>query len=972
MDDSSWDLVIVTARDPRQRWLFERYLGRVWPAGQTHRAADWLVLADPPGPRLGSAGATVHALAAAAHRLRERFESARLLVLHCGGLSQRVPQLSHLGKAFAPGAADDRDGTLFTHVVIELARLFDGMEPGAVIACGDVLYTAPEIGLTPRRKEALAVACHTSAEQASRHGVYLWEPGHSDAADSWQKPDVSRLQSLEGERRWGMDTGVLYLGAAVIAALLRAIAIVPSADPAGAFRRRRAEWRGLELYRDLTPPMTSAWRDDRCLPGSPGAAQRALSRFPLRVTCPEGAVLHHYGTSAELLRLVGHGPRPRVHASHLEAGELAAGVVLDRCLAERPVSVAAGSYVSGLNQPGDALRIGAARVVYQLPLRPAAGGRGDVCVALGVGDDAKQHPAEGATLLGQPLMSWLRDMGVAPSAVWEGIPEPERSLWNARLFPTGAADAVAAAVPWLAGPGNDCPGERIDRWRRGPRTSMAEAQRGFDARRWWAHEERIRAHRLVAEVVAAVLRGDGVAARRLLETPGLSESARKLARRRLEALGRAEAASLAGARAWLMASTLASPAGAITVRERGFRTLGRALVTPAETEGQHLAWQLAPGEFVEAHAPVRVDLVGGWTDTPPQACERGGAVLNVALQLDGRRPLLARVERLPEPVVDLVARDLGERRTLSINPPPRQRPDPRDPFALHLAGLRLVGLFGSEPLSQRLRRLGGGLRLTTAALVPKGSGLGSSSILGAAVLAALSRAFGREAGREALCRQVLLLEQLMGTGGGWQDQVGGMWGGVKLATSAPGLEQRPQVEPLRLSEAVSAGLAERMVVFYTGEPRLAKDVLQRVVAGYLTSSAATLAVLEEMPALAHHARSCLLRGDWDGLGRCLTRSWELNRQLEPTSSNATLDALFERMAPHVAGAKLAGAGGGGFLFALAHDRAARARLEALLDTFPSPARRYDATLDLDGLVFRGAEGRLPPRVDAEERSSLGR
>src|SRR5207247_5841723 len=131
---------------------------------------------------------------------------------------------------------------------------------------------------------------------------------------------------------------------------------------------------------------------------------------------------------------------------------------------------------------------------------------------------------------------------------------------------------------------------------------------------------------------------------------------------------------------------------------------------------------------------------------------------------------------------------------IDTNPSPGRRPDPRDPFGIHLAGLQLLGLLSSPSLPQRLRRLGGGLRLTTAAQVPKGSGLGTSSILGAALLAALNRAFGREPSLEELCLEVLRLEQLMGTGGGWQDQVGGMWGGVKFARSAPAIDPSPQVE----------------------------------------------------------------------------------------------------------------------------------------------------------------------------------
>jgi len=283
---------------------------------------------------------------------------------------------------------------------------------------------------------------------------------------------------------------------------------------------------------------------------------------------------------------------------------------------------------------------------------------------------------------------------------------------------------------------------------------------------------------------------------------------------------------------------------------------------------------------------------------------------------------------------------------------------------IHQAALQLLGLFSDASLPQRLRGLGGGLRLTTAAQVPEGSGLGTSSILGAVVLAALNRAFGRSPSLETLCGDVLRLEQLMGTGGGWQDQVGGMWGGAKFAWSAPGIDPSPQVERLALSPEVERGLAERMVLFYTGAPRLARDLLQRVVGRYLVGDPATLAALEEMPRLAHRARAALLAGDWVELGRCLDRSWALNQQLEPTCSNPALAALFSRIAPLVTGAKLAGAGGGGFLFALARDRTAREQLAALLASLPPPAKLYAASLNTHHPAFDVRQGPgSPPSLD---------
>src|SRR5438034_8472907 len=79
----TWNLILVTARTAQQRWLFERYLGEIWPAREGSGPPIWMVLQDPPGRQLGTAGATVSAIGAAAQRLGHRFETARVLMLHC-------------------------------------------------------------------------------------------------------------------------------------------------------------------------------------------------------------------------------------------------------------------------------------------------------------------------------------------------------------------------------------------------------------------------------------------------------------------------------------------------------------------------------------------------------------------------------------------------------------------------------------------------------------------------------------------------------------------------------------------------------------------------------------------------------------------------------------------------------------------------------------------------------------------------
>src|SRR5205823_5453421 len=149
---------------------------------------------------------------------------------------------------------------------------------------------------------------------------------------------------------------------------------------------------GVELYRDLTPPMTCAWQPEQRLAGAPGEVQNALAGFPLRLTCPDEAALLHFGTNEELIRILGAGAGARLYASYVAGGDLGPGVVLDRCLSECPITVGAGSYVSGLHRTHQHLAIAAGRVAYQVPLRAPRG-------------SATSHMTGGAPAVGAPRVT---------------------------------------------------------------------------------------------------------------------------------------------------------------------------------------------------------------------------------------------------------------------------------------------------------------------------------------------------------------------------------------------------------------------------------------------------------------------------------------------------------------------------------------------------------------------------------------
>jgi galactokinase/mevalonate kinase-like predicted kinase len=323
---------------------------------------------------------------------------------------------------------------------------------------------------------------------------------------------------------------------------------------------------------------------------------------------------------------------------------------------------------------------------------------------------------------------------------------------------------------------------------------------------------------------------------------------------------------------------------------------------------------LEPGAELTVELPVRLDFGGGWSDTPPHSLERGGAVLNAAVLLEGLQPVRATVRALAAREIRLHALDLGTDLVTRSKEEVLAYRDPGDPFALHKAALALAGIVtdGRESLETCLRRFGGGVEVTTESRVPKGSGLGTSSILGACLMAALGRLCGESERPAALFEKVLCLEQMLTTGGGWQDQVGGLVPGVKLVSSRPGVPQRLKVEPVALPAAVAEELYRRLVLVYVGHRRLAKNILRTVMGRYLAREPDVVFILRRIQEIAREMRQALLAGDLDGFGRLMLEHWELNKRLDPHSTNRHVEAVLAAATPWASGFKMVGAGGGGF------------------------------------------------------------
>ena len=330
------------------------------------------------------------------------------------------------------------------------------------------------------------------------------------------------------------------------------------------------------------------------------------------------------------------------------------------------------------------------------------------------------------------------------------------------------------------------------------------------------------------------------------------------------------------------------------------------------------------GAPVVVEKPLRIDFAGGWSDTPPICNRMGGCVFNAAVTLDGMRPVKAWVRRTLRSGVAVESVDLGRRAVYRTDAEIADHADPRDWGCLVKSALMVTGY----------RIADGGLDIRISADVPKGSGLGTSSILGAALVEALGRAFGRGYGWRRVSELTLALEREMQTGGGWQDQVGGLVPGAKLIASRPGARQNLEVKALSPSEesAFDRFLESRALLYFTGQKRMARNVLKGVLSFFEANRAGVArAIVGRLKADAVAAFEAVKRGDWEAFAAAVNGYWLAKKALDPGSTNPGVESIIARIAPWTSAVCLCGAGGGGFMFIVARDIRSRKRIRKVLE-----------------------------------------
>ncbi|KAM3619534.1 uncharacterized protein V6R79_009800 [Siganus canaliculatus] len=192
-----WDVIVVTAVDENQRDAYELQIHEKVDRKELPTGIHYKVFSDPPGSKIGNGGSTLYALQQLSVIYGKAFSRLRVLLIHAGGLSQRLPSASAMGKIFTAIPVGD---PLYQMLELKLALYVDfpcQMKPGVLVTCADdiELYSVSEDQRISFNKPGFTALAHPSPLSiGTTHGVFVLG-SHPNSASS-EMEDVSCLHFL--------------------------------------------------------------------------------------------------------------------------------------------------------------------------------------------------------------------------------------------------------------------------------------------------------------------------------------------------------------------------------------------------------------------------------------------------------------------------------------------------------------------------------------------------------------------------------------------------------------------------------------------------------------------------------------------------------------------------------------------------------------------------------------------------------
>lgn len=920
--------------------------------------SEWFCTSDPIGSKLGSGGGTAWLLKACMEEentekgLTEWLATEKRILLHAGGQSRRLPAYAPSGKILTPIPVFrwGRGQKLTQNLLSLQLPLYEKIMEKApenlhtLVASGDVYIRATQPLQEIPEADVVCYGLWVDPQLAKNHGVFVSSRKTPDQLDFMlQKPSVEELGTLMKDYLFLMDIGIWLLS-----------------DRAVELMVKRSEKEGkigfYDMYSEFGPALGQ----------HPRLHDEELTQLKVAILPLPGGEFHHYGTSREMIsstlaiqncvtdqraiihRKVKPHPAIFIQNARVDCSLTAdnAEVWIENSHVGQGWKLHSRNIITGVPCNNWNLEVLEGICIDVVPM----GKGGFVARPYGFNDAFKGALSVESTLYqGIPASEWLRMRGLKPEDI-----RGSHDLQAAAIFPVcHSVEELGTVMRWMTAEPELNEGREI--WMQAEKKSADEISAYADLRKLTAQREEFRKEnwKILAEnheksvfYQLDLQQAAEEYGRLNLKLPQELDEQTPLLTRIADTMFRARTMQIQGA----------GTEEVKRMEEKAFALMRNGLVGTVDFR-QQPKLSVYEDQIVWGRSPVRIDLAGGWTDTPPYSLMEGGNVVNIAIELNGQPPLQVYVKPSKEYKIILRSIDLGAMEVVTTYEELYTFNKVGSPFSIPKAALVLSGFhpnFNTEhfaTLEEQLKNFGTGIEVTLLSAIPAGSGLGTSSILAATVLGAVNDFYGLNWDKQEIGSRTLILEQLLTTGGGWQDQYGGVLQGVKMLQTSAGWNQEPLVRWLPDYLFTSSEYRKCHLLYYTGITRTAKGILAEIVRGMFLNSSRHLELLREMKLHATDMYDAILRNNFEEAGRLVRKTWKQNQLLDEGTNPPAVQALTRQIDDLCLGYKLPGAGGGGYLYMVAKDPEAAARIQKILnENRPNDRARFvDMTLSKKGL-----------------------
>jgi len=918
--------------------------------------AQWFCSNDPIDRKLGSGGGSAWLLKKCYEQqdtdltFDEWLASEKRLMLHAGGQSRRLPAYAPSGKILTPIPVFrwERGQRLSQDLLSIQVPLYEQIIEAApehlhtMIVSGDVFIRSTQPLQPIPDADVVCYGLWLPDEIATTHGVFVAHRNHpAQLKCMLQKPSIQELGQLRRDHFYLTDIGIWLLSDRAVKVLMNHCCHDNKVD-----------------YYDLYAEF------GRALGSHPAIVDDEVNSLSVAILPLPGGEFYHYGTTPELIsstlaiqnlvndqREIMHRSRKPHPSIFIQNSEVWIKMnkenknlwIENSCVSEK-WRISSENVITGVPENAWDIELKAGQCVDIVPI----GDSKWVVRPYGFHDACRGDLHDADTLfISQPFIKWAADRHIDVDTVEQAV-----DMQTAKLFPVvDDIGDMSLVLRWMLNQPQKDGGRLI--WMNARRMSADEisaeanlvrltTQRTENRHKNWPFLAKNHQHSIFYQIdldqAAHEFADNNIA------EPWPLDDDEPLLTRIHDAMFRSRLRTLRGR-------------DGSEEEKRAFGLLREGLTEAALTHRQQPVMSVYADQIVWGRSPVRIDIAGGWTDTPPYCLMEGGNVVNIAIELNGQPPIQTYVRPCKEHHVILRSIDLGAAEVVTTYEQLADFHHVGSPFSIPKAALVLAGfqpgfsVMKYDSLQAQLRDFGCGIELTLLSAIPAGSGLGTSSILASTVLGALNDFCGLAWDKGEIGHRTLVLEQLLTTGGGWQDQFGGLLHGAKLLHTEKGFAQTPTVRWLPSEMYTLPEYRACHLLYYTGITRTAKNILSEIVRKMFLNQHEEIAVLRAMKHHAQEMSEAIQRNDFNAMGKMVRKTWIQNQMIDSGTNPQEVSHLTQMVDDLCLGYKLPGAGGGGYLYMVAKDPEAAARIRQILNANRrnANARFVEMSLSMSGL-----------------------